>query len=81
MAGPERIELPPSVSKTEMISISPKPDVVLSTRIELVFRPYQGRVMPLYYESNWSGYRINLEQHVEYMKLLLDHHTVAQKAF
>ena len=27
MAGLERIELPPSVSKTEMISISPKPDV------------------------------------------------------
>ena len=27
MAGPERIELPPSVSKTEMISISPKADV------------------------------------------------------
>lgn len=51
MAGPERIELPPSVSKTEMISISPRTDVVLSTRIELVFRPYQGRVMPLYYES------------------------------
>ena len=25
MAGLERIELPPSVSKTEMISISPKP--------------------------------------------------------
>ena len=24
MAGPERIELPPSVSKTEMISISPR---------------------------------------------------------
>ena len=25
--------------------------LVLSTRIELVFYPYQGHVMPLYYES------------------------------
>jgi hypothetical protein len=51
MAGPERIELPPPGSKPGMISISPRADMVLSTRIELVFRPYQGRVMPLYYES------------------------------
>ena len=28
MAGLERIELPPSVSKTEMISISPKPELL-----------------------------------------------------
>jgi hypothetical protein len=27
LAGLERIELPPSVSKTEMISISPKTDI------------------------------------------------------
>ena len=34
MAGLERIELPPSVSKTEMISISPKPvDYLLAPRV------------------------------------------------
>ena len=32
LAGLERIELPPSVSKTEMISISPKAQTGLATR-------------------------------------------------
>jgi hypothetical protein len=51
MVDPERIELPPLGSRPSMISISPKAGLVLSTRIELVFHPYQGCVMPLYYES------------------------------
>jgi hypothetical protein len=34
LAGLERIELPPSVSKTEMISISPKPGVEENNGIE-----------------------------------------------
>ena len=35
--------------------------VVLSTRIELVSHPYQGRVLPLYYESNVLAERLRLE--------------------
>ena len=34
--------------------------VVLLTRIELVARPYQGRVLPLYYRSMVSATRIEL---------------------
>ena len=32
---------------------SPFKNLVLLTRIELVFHPYQGCVMPLYYKSDW----------------------------
>lgn len=35
--------------------------VVLSTRIELVSHPYQGRVLPLYYESIVLAERLRLE--------------------
>jgi hypothetical protein len=54
MAGPDGIEPPPLVSKTSMISISPRA-VVLKYRIELSINPYHGFVMPLNYKSKKIG--------------------------
>ena len=48
MAGPERIELPPLVSKTSMISISLKTDkLVEDGRIELPLHACKAHVLPL----------------------------------
>jgi len=40
LAGLERIELPPSVSKTEMISISPKAEIEFESSAATLSAPF-----------------------------------------
>ena len=52
MVQPRGIEPLSTVLQTAAMTTSAKvAKLVLLTRIELVFHPYQGRVMPLYYKS------------------------------
>ena len=52
LVQPRGIEPLSTVLQTAAMTTSAKvAKLVLLTRIELVFHPYQGRVMPLYYKS------------------------------
>ena len=71
MAGLTGIEPITFVSKTKMISISPKTELVLPPRIELGIQSYQDCVIPLNYRSKifTVKYIVIIQYHGNFIKI------------